>query len=199
MRRPTSTRPPEVRTAGPRAWPYFNGGNTVFQSFFMLISVQPTACYWSSPLSSLPMADWRSYPSMISGFPAAARLQREHPQLSLRVPGWREVSAAVAAREVDFGVAELSEIDDPELQTAAPGAHRDHFDCRSGHPILRHGTATPHDLLQFPGAMTRLPPRVAARLRSRSASLSRQASIMASRMPLDWRNSPSTPSSGTSS
>jgi len=39
---------------------FFSGVKMVFQSFFMLTTVQPRACASSIPLSKRPMLDWRS-------------------------------------------------------------------------------------------------------------------------------------------
>lgn len=94
------------------------------------------------------------YPSLISGYPAAARLLRQHPQLSLalHVAGWRTVVQAVLARQIDLGLAELSEAaDHPALNTEVVGRHRAHFLCRTGHPILRRRQAAMSDLLRYPG------------------------------------------------
>ena len=104
------------------------------------------------------------YPSVISGYAAAARLLRQHPQLSLalRVASWRMVMQTVAARQADLGVAELSDAPaQPMLQTEVVGRHRAQFFCRVGHPILQRRKATLEDLLRHPWATTRLPPRIA--------------------------------------
>ena len=105
------------------------------------------------------------YPSVISGYPAAARLIREHPQLdvSLHVMNWRDVTSAVSERRVDLGVAELSDaVLNDTLATELIGRHRAYAFCRPGHPILGSRRVTLRDLLRFPWVHTRIPPRVAA-------------------------------------
>jgi DNA-binding transcriptional LysR family regulator len=103
------------------------------------------------------------YPSVVSGYRAAMRLARQHPHLNvaLQVANWRVVTAAVVSRQADLGLAELTDaIDHPELQTERVGQHRAHFFCRAGHPILQHPSCTWAELLQYPWATTRIPPRI---------------------------------------
>jgi DNA-binding transcriptional LysR family regulator len=105
------------------------------------------------------------YPSVISGYPAAARLCREHPKVAIgiRVSNWRDVTQAVGARRADLGIAELTDaLGTESLATEELGAHRARFFCRPGHPILRRGRIRLQDVLDFPWATTRFPPRVAA-------------------------------------
>ena len=103
------------------------------------------------------------YPSEVSGYGAAARTSRQHPLLgiALQVANWRVVTAAVLARQAELGIAELSDaVGHPELQTELVGQHRAHFFCRPGHPVLKRAPCRWADLLQFPWATTRLPPRI---------------------------------------
>jgi DNA-binding transcriptional LysR family regulator len=105
------------------------------------------------------------YPSVISGYAAAARLIRGHPGVAvgLHVSNWREVTIAVAERRVDLGIAELTDaFDHDSLATEDLGAHRARFFCRPDHPILRRKQVRFADVLDFPWATTRIPPRVAA-------------------------------------
>lgn len=107
------------------------------------------------------------YPSVVSGYGAAARIARQHPQLNiaLQVANWRAVTGAVVARQADLGIAELSDAAaHPELRTELVGQHRAYFFCRPAHPVLRRAPCCWADLLQFPWATTRLPPRVAQAL-----------------------------------
>ena len=107
------------------------------------------------------------YPSVVSGYGAAARLSRQHPQLgiALQVANWRVVTSAVVARQADLGVAELSDAAaHPELRTELVGQHRAYFFCRPAHPVLRRSPCRWAELLQFPWATTRLPPRIAQAL-----------------------------------
>jgi DNA-binding transcriptional LysR family regulator len=103
------------------------------------------------------------YPSVISGYAAAARLRRAHPQLQvrLRVENWRVVTRAVAERRADFGIAELSDAaGNADLLTEVVGQHQAHFFCRPEHPILRRRRVELGDLFQYPWACTRMPPRI---------------------------------------
>jgi DNA-binding transcriptional LysR family regulator len=105
------------------------------------------------------------YPSVLSGWAAAARLSTAHPRLAiaLHVAGWREVTNAVVERKADVGVAELSDaVLNDVLATELVGRHRARVFCRPRHPILALRRVTIRDLLQFPWVHTRVPPRVAA-------------------------------------
>jgi DNA-binding transcriptional LysR family regulator len=107
------------------------------------------------------------YPSVVSGYGAAARLARQHPQLgiALQVTNWRVVTGTVVARQAELGIAELSDATaHPELQTELVGQHCAHFFCRPGHPLLQRTSCRWAELLQFPWATTRLPPRIAQAL-----------------------------------
>jgi DNA-binding transcriptional LysR family regulator len=105
------------------------------------------------------------YPSVMSGYAAAARLMRAHPRLgvSLHVMNWRDVTASVNERRVDFGIAELSDaVLNEALSTEVIGRHRAYPFCRTDHPILGLKRLTLRDLLRFPWVHTRIPPRLAA-------------------------------------
>jgi DNA-binding transcriptional LysR family regulator len=106
-------------------------------------------------------------PTAMSAYPAAGALMSKHPNLriSFQSTAWREVTQAVVDKKVDLGIAELSgaALDD-SLQTEMVGQHRAYFCCRAGHPILRKRAIALKDLLQYPWATTRLPPRHAATL-----------------------------------
>ncbi|MCC6868075.1 MAG: LysR family transcriptional regulator [Burkholderiales bacterium] len=105
------------------------------------------------------------YPSVVSGYAAAARLIGQHPRLgiALRVTNWRVVTQAVVDRKADLGIAELADAMGNEGLTSEPvGSHRARFFCRPEHPILRRERATFADLLEFPWATTRIPSRIAA-------------------------------------
>jgi DNA-binding transcriptional LysR family regulator len=106
-------------------------------------------------------------PTAMSAYPAAGALLSKHPNLriSFQSTAWREVTQAVVDKKVDLGIAELSgaALDD-SLQTELVGQHRAYFCCRAGHPILRMRAIALKDLLQYPWATTRLPPRQAATL-----------------------------------
>ena len=104
-------------------------------------------------------------PSAMSAYPAAGALLAKHPNLrvALHSIAWREVTQAVVDKKVDLGIAELSgAVLDDSLQTELVGQHRAHFCCRAGHPILRERAITMKQLLNYPWATTRLPPRQAA-------------------------------------
>ena len=79
------------------------------------------------------------YSSMVSGYPAAGRLLRSHPKLSvdLRVPHFRDGVRAVLEREVELGFTELAEASGNDaLSTELVGEHIARFFCRPDHPIL---------------------------------------------------------------
>ena len=107
------------------------------------------------------------YPSVMAGYVTVARLSAKYPklQIALHVATWREVTRWAAEKKIDVGVAELSDaVLDDTLQTELVGNHLGHYFCRPGHPILKKRRITLADLLQFPWATTRIPPRIAAAL-----------------------------------
>jgi DNA-binding transcriptional LysR family regulator len=107
------------------------------------------------------------YPSMFSGYAAAGRLLARSPKLSLslHVAGWREVTRAVAEREVDLGLAELTgALLDDTLVTEAVAEHGGHMVCSPSHPLLRKGRVTLADTLAYPWATVRIPPRLLGNL-----------------------------------
>jgi DNA-binding transcriptional LysR family regulator len=105
------------------------------------------------------------YPSITSGFPAAARLLARHPtiRISVGVAAWREVATQVNALAVDLGIAELSNLHGHEqFAKESIGQHRGYFFCRPGHPLLACAQVTLPQLLEYPWVSSRLPPRVAS-------------------------------------
>ncbi len=105
------------------------------------------------------------YPSVMSGYAAAARVLSAHPKLeiALRVANWRTVTSAVGERQAELGIAELSDaVLDERLDTEAVGRHRARIFCRPGHPLLRKTRVSLATLFHFPWASTRIPRRVAA-------------------------------------
>ena len=107
------------------------------------------------------------YPSVISGYPALARLLARRPKIiiAVHVAGWRDVVRQVVAREVDLGLAELGGLPaDDQLATTLVGQHRGRFFCRPGHPALKRGPVELAGLLEFPWVASRLPSRIVANL-----------------------------------
>ena len=107
------------------------------------------------------------YPSVVSGYPAMARLLARRPKITvaMRVAGWREVVHQVVTREVDLGLAELSGVQENEQFITEPvGQHQGRVFCRPGHPVLSSGRVVLPDLLAYPWMAPCFPPRVAAGL-----------------------------------
>lgn len=105
------------------------------------------------------------YPSAISGYRACGVVMGKHPglQIGLHVANWREVTAAVAEKKAELGIAELSDaVLNEGLDTELVGEHRARIFCRPGHPLLGAERLALPDLLEFPWAHTRIPPRLAA-------------------------------------
>jgi DNA-binding transcriptional LysR family regulator len=103
-------------------------------------------------------------PGALSVYPATGALLAKHPNLriSLQSASWREVIHSVVEKKVDLGIAEISgAMHDDALQTEPVGRHRVHFLCRASHPILRERRVGLTQLLDYPWATTRLPPRMA--------------------------------------
>jgi len=102
----------------------------------------------------------RPYPSMISGYPAMARLLARRPNITpaVHVAGWQAVAHQVTAREVDLGLAELSGVqEDDQVATELVGQHRGRIFCRPGHPVLAAGRVALPALLEFPWMALRIP------------------------------------------
>lgn len=107
------------------------------------------------------------YPSIVTGYPALARLLARRPKISIavHVAGWRDVVRQVIAREVDLGLAELGGLPtDDQFETVLVGQHRGRFFCRPGHPLLKQNPVDLASLLEFPWVASRLPSRIAANL-----------------------------------
>ena len=107
------------------------------------------------------------YPSAISGYRACGMVMRRHPrlQIALHVANWREVTTSVIDKKAELGIAELSDaVLNEELETEVVGQHLGRVFCRRGHPLLRAERITLTDLLAYPWATTRMPPRMAAAL-----------------------------------
>lgn len=107
------------------------------------------------------------YPSIVSGYPALARLLARRPKISIavHVAGWRDVVRQVIAREVDLGLAELADLPaNDQFETVPVAAHRGRFFCRPGHPVLKRRPVKLPGALEFPWISSRLPPRIAADL-----------------------------------
>jgi len=107
------------------------------------------------------------YPSVMSGYVTVGKLIAKHPKLkvSLHVANWRDVTRRVAEKQVDIGIAELSDaVLDDTLETELVGNHLARFFCSPRHPILNHRRIRLAELLQFPWATNRIPPRIAAAL-----------------------------------
>ena len=104
------------------------------------------------------------YPSVISGYKGIAQMLAKYPNIQIcsHVKGWRDVVNSVMCREVDIGIAEISEIQDhEELDTELLGQHKGHFFCRSGHPLHTHKKKSMQQLFDYPWISTRLPSRLA--------------------------------------
>ena len=107
------------------------------------------------------------YPSVMSGYPAIARLLAKHPKMKVvaHVASWRDVVQQVAARTVDLGIAEMSHLHGNEkFTTERIGQHCGCFFCRPGHPILKRRQIALARLLEFPWLSARLPSRIAANM-----------------------------------
>lgn len=105
------------------------------------------------------------FPSVMSAYRACGMVMEKHPrlQIGLHVANWRDVTTAVAEKKAELGIAELSDaVLNEELDTELVGQHRARIFCRPGHPLLRNDRVTLVDLLAYPWANTRVPPRMAA-------------------------------------
>ena len=104
------------------------------------------------------------YPSVISGYPAVARMLALYPKVNamVHVASWRDVAKQVASGVVDIGIAELGSVqDDQQFTTELIGQHSARFFCRPGHPLLSRTSVSITDLLGFPWISTRFPARLA--------------------------------------
>lgn len=106
-------------------------------------------------------------PAVMSGHAALGNLLARKPalQVTLRLMYWREVTRAVADRTVELGLADLSDAATGEhFDTEEVGRHRSFVVCRRGHPLSGQGALGLDQLLRFPWAHTRMPPRIASGL-----------------------------------
>ncbi len=146
-------------------------GELVVQRGKALLSAEEDMLHEITLLAGLEIGSLRvalgPYPSIISGYPALARLLAQRPKISIavHVAGWRDVVRQVTARDVDLGLAELGGLlADDQFETTLVGQHRGHFFCRPGHPVLKRGPVELAGLLEFPWVASRLPSRIAANL-----------------------------------
>ncbi len=146
-------------------------GELVVERSWTLLNAEEDLLREISLLAGLEMGSLRvalgPYPSVISGYPAMARLLARRPKISVavHVAGWREVAHQVAAREVDLGLAELSGVhEDDQFATELVGQHHGRIFCRPGHPILASGRVELPALLEFPWLASRIPARIVAGL-----------------------------------
>ena len=105
-----------------------------------------------------------AYPAQMSVGKAIGSLLSRHPQLRIEVmtDDLRAIIDAVLAGKLDLAVIELSlAAGEPRLATEPLPAHPAHFYCRAGHPLLAEKDPTIEQILKFPLAGTRMPPRVA--------------------------------------
>jgi DNA-binding transcriptional LysR family regulator len=146
-------------------------GELVVQRSRALLNAEEDLLREIGLLAGLEMGSLRvalgPYPSVISGYPAMARLLARRPKISVavRVAGWREVAHQVTAREVDLGLAELSGVEEDEQFATEPvGQHCGRIFCRPGHPLLAAGRVALPALLEFPWMASQIPARIAASL-----------------------------------
>jgi DNA-binding transcriptional LysR family regulator len=105
-----------------------------------------------------------AYPAQISVGKAIGSLLSRHPSLRIEVmtDDLRAIIDAVLAAKVDLAVIELSlATGESRLTTEPLPPHPAHFYCRAGHPLLTETNPTFEQILKFPLAGTRMPPRVA--------------------------------------
>jgi DNA-binding transcriptional LysR family regulator len=103
------------------------------------------------------------YPAEISVATALGRLSNRHPGLrvSLLSEQWRAVADAIVGGRLDMAVLELSAVQLAGRLALEPlPAHRAHFVCRAGHPLLRSRAPKLAAILAYPLVGPKLPPRV---------------------------------------
>jgi DNA-binding transcriptional LysR family regulator len=139
-------------------------GELVAQRCRTLLNAEEDLLREISLLAGLEMGSLRvalgPYPSMISGYPAMARLLARCPKVTVavHVAGCQAVAHQVTAREVDLGLAELSGVqEDDQVATELVGQHRGRIFCRPGHPVLAAGRVALPALLEFPWMALRIP------------------------------------------
>jgi len=103
------------------------------------------------------------YPSVLSGQTAIARLLAAHPRIQCRVQVTRfgHVTDAVAAGDLDLGLAELHNAEKrPGLVTELVVTRPLSFFCRPDHELADRGDLAIDDLMAYPWATTRAPRRM---------------------------------------
>jgi DNA-binding transcriptional LysR family regulator len=105
-----------------------------------------------------------AYPAQMSVGKAIGRMLNRHPRLRIEVMAddLRLIIGAVLAGQLDLAVIELTLVSgEARLATEALPPHPGHFYCRAGHPLLAGPDPSLRQILEFPFAGTRMPPRVA--------------------------------------
>jgi DNA-binding transcriptional LysR family regulator len=105
-----------------------------------------------------------AYPAQMSVGKAIGSLLSRHPNLRIEVmtDDLRAIIDAVLVAKLDLAVVELSlAAGEPRLAIEPLPAHPAHFYCRAGHPVLAEKEPSFEQILKFPLAGTRMPPRVA--------------------------------------
>lgn len=109
--------------------------------------------------------------------PALATMAREHPNVGVRLTldSWEGAVRRLRDRQVDFAVAETSQLsDDPDLAVEPLREHRGGWLVRRRHPLTRKRRVTAADVLAYPlVSTTRIPPRVLEPLLARSGTPAR--------------------------
>lgn len=107
------------------------------------------------------------YPAELSGYRAVGKLISASPNIKCKVvvTGWQEVEMLVVNRQVDLGLAELSQTtNNTYIETVPLTKHQVVVFCRSGHPLFKKKNITKTDLESYPLVMTEVPSRVISHL-----------------------------------
>ena len=107
------------------------------------------------------------YPSIMSGFTAAAQLLAKHPTIRMMVhdASWFEIIHLLNAQAIDLGITEISRLEKHEqFIIEVVGQHCGYFFCRTGHPLLHKPSITIEQLVEFPWVSPRVPARITNQL-----------------------------------
>ena len=102
------------------------------------------------------------YPAEFSGHRAIGKLINDSPDIRCKVlvSSWEDVEKMVMDRQVDLGMAELTQaVNNIYLKTEPLANHQGVIFCRTSHPILAKKRVSKKDLESYPFVLTKIPSR----------------------------------------
>lgn len=114
-----------------------------------------------------------TYPAEICIGAATARLIAQRPRLKVRVMvgDWPDLTESVLTERIDLAICDVASAEtNPRLRIELLPQHQGLLFCRARHPLATRKSLTFDEVREFPLALTTLPARLAARLRSNATT-----------------------------